>query len=97
MKLKDKIDVPHWLDFQPVRTRYIQAVKQYEKLCGYDIKIPKVRIESQSTTKLGRIYQCIKMLFLGKKLMVLTSKDITTDIRKLNQRYIESNIKGNKQ
>lgn len=29
------ITVPYWLDFQPVRTRYINAVKEYRKLCGW--------------------------------------------------------------
>lgn len=27
--------VPDWLDFEPVRTRYIEAVKAYRKLCGW--------------------------------------------------------------
>jgi len=33
-KQRDSIVVPEWLDFEPCRTRYIESLKAYIKLCN---------------------------------------------------------------
>ncbi|HOC94746.1 MAG TPA: hypothetical protein PK802_02515 [Candidatus Cloacimonadota bacterium] len=33
-KQRERIVVPEWLDFEPCRTRYIESLKAYTKLCN---------------------------------------------------------------